>query len=69
MLVLWGQFSPQMLQKTMDLFEKDLENHAQGKLDTDPIHKFASMGTRGTYANNIWRDFKALLPEPRLPRE
>ena len=22
----------------------------------------------GTYANNIWRDFKALLPEPKLPK-
>ena len=68
MMVLWGHISPQLLQKVMELFEQDLDNHAKGKLNTDPIHKFASMGTKGTYANNIWRDFKALLPEPKLPK-
>lgn len=68
MLVLWGQFSPQMFQKVMDLFEQDLQRHEQGLLNTDAIHKFASMGTKGTYPNNIWRDFKALLPKPKLPK-
>ena len=68
MMVLWGYLSPQLLQKVMELLEQDLDSHAKGKLNTDPIHKFASMGTKGTYANNIWRDFKALLPEPKLPK-
>ena len=46
MMVLWGEFSPQVLRKIMELFETDLENHKLGKLDTDPIRKFAAMGSR-----------------------
>ena len=50
MMVLWGQISPQLLQNTMELFEHDLNIHAQGDLDTEPIRKFASMGTMGIAA-------------------
>ena len=55
MMVLWGQISLQLLQKIMELLEQDLENHVHGRLDTEPIHKFASMGTMGTYAQHVER--------------
>ena len=68
MQVLWGHQTPQLLQHTMALFEEDLQMHATGKLHMAPIEKLAGLGTRGQHGNNVWRDLKACLPEPRLPK-
>lgn len=68
MMVLWGQVSPQLLRTIMEFFGKDLDNHKLGTPDTDPIRKFAAMGTSGRYPKTIRRDFKALLPDPKLPK-
>ena len=67
MQVLWGAFSPQVLQKSMDLFEKDLESMAAGTLDVAAISKLASLGTNGPHAEHIWRDLQKWLPKPKLP--
>ena len=68
MMVLWGLISPQLLQKVMSLYKADLKLLAEGKLDVKGIDKLAGMGSNGSYPNNIWRDFKKLLPVPKLPK-
>ena len=68
MLVLWGFISPQLLQKVMSLYLADLKLLEAGCLDVSGIQKLAKMGTNGTFSNNIWRDFKTLLPAPKLPK-
>ena len=68
LMCLWGQISPQILQKTMDLFMKDLDAHKENRLDTSGVKELASIGTWGAHANNVWRDFKNHLPALRLPQ-
>ena len=68
MMVLWGHISPQLLQKVMSLYLADLQLHKAGCLDVNGVQKLAKMGSSGTYSQNIWRDFKALLPAPKLPK-
>ena len=68
MMVLWGFISPQLLQKVMSLYLADLKLLEAGCLDVSGIQKLAKMGTNGTFSNNIWRDFKTLLPAPKLPK-
>ena len=68
MMVLWGHISPQLLQKVMSLYLADLGLHDAGCLDVNGIRKLAKMGSDGIYSQNIWRDFKALLPAPKLPK-
>ena len=68
MMVLWGCISPQLLQKVMSLYLADLKLLEEGCLDVHGIQKLAKMGSNGTYSQNIWRDFKNLLPAPKLPK-
>ena len=68
MMVLWGLISPQLLQKVMSLYKADLKLLAEGKLDVKGIDKLAGIGSNGSYPNHIWRDFKKLLPVPKLPK-
>ena len=68
MMVLWGLISPQLLQKVMSLYKADLKLLEEGCLDLNGIDKLAKMGSNGSHENNVWRDMKALLPEPKLPK-
>ena len=56
-----------MLQKAMNLFEKDLESMANGTLDVAAVSKLGSLGTRGSQPSHCWRDLVAWLPKPKLP--
>ena len=68
MMVLWGLISPQLMQKVMSLYKADLKLLAEGRLNVDGIEKLAKLGSNGTYSQNIWRDFKKILPVPKLPK-
>lgn len=68
MMVLWGHLSPQLMQKIMSLLKADLALFQDGCLDTAHIDKLAGLGCNGTYPNNIWSQFKAMLPQPKLPK-
>ena len=68
MMVLWGHISPQLLQKIMQLFQEDLQLFKAGNLKVDGIDKLAGLGSKGMFPNNVWRDFKAILPKPRIPK-
>ena len=68
MLVLWGSISPQLMQKVMSLYLDDLKLYDADCLEVSGIQKLAKMGTNGTFSSNIWRDFKTLLPAPKLPK-
>ena len=68
MMVLWGHSPPQLLQKVMSLAAEDMRNHAAGTLDMGHVDKLAGLSTGGIYPNNIWRDLKRLLPQPKLPK-
>ena len=67
MNILWGAMSPQMLQKAMALFEKELEVIANGTLDMAGVAGLAGIGARGKYASNCWLDLESWLPKPKLP--
>ena len=67
MMVLWGHMTPQIMQKVMSLFKQDLAVFQDGCLDTKHIDRLAGLGTNGTHPNNIWSQFKNMLPEPKLP--
>ena len=67
MMVLWGEMTPQLLQKIMALELEDITAYQNDLLDVTHIKKLAGLGTNGTYPNNIWRDLKSLLPTPKLP--
>lgn len=66
MMVLWGQISPQLMQKIMSLMEKDLEAAKNGTLNLTGIRKLAKLGSNGAHPNNIWRDLRNILPKPKL---
>ena len=66
MMVLWGEISPQLMRKVMHLFKDDLALFEDGCLDTDHIDKLARLGCYGQYPENVWSQFKALLPQPKL---
>jgi len=68
MMVLWGHISPQLMQKVMALMSADLKLHSEGLLDVNGIEKLGGIGQKGQHSNNCWRDFKALLPMPKLPK-
>ena len=68
MMVLWGLITPQLLNKVMLLLVKDLELLEAGKLDVSGIHKLAGLGSKGVHPENTWRDFRAFLPKPKLPK-
>jgi hypothetical protein len=68
MSVLWGSVSPQTLQQVMCFLEEDLENMKTGSLNTTAVTQFAKLGSRGEHPNNVWRDLKACLPVPRIPK-
>ena len=68
MMVLWGQMSPQLLQTLMGHMVADLELYDQDLLDVQSIKKMARLGTYGRYPNNVWTEFKNLLPTPKLPK-
>ena len=59
--------SPQLLQRIMQLFLEDPEQHNADSLDLDFCKRLAKMGSSGTLSNNVFRDFKTILPQPRLP--
>ena len=66
MMVLWGEISPQLMRKVMHLFKDDLALHEDGCLDTDHIDKLARLGSYGQHPENVWSQFKNLLPQPKL---
>ena len=68
MMVLWGHISPQLLQKVMALFSEDLKLYEEGVLDVNGIEKLGGIGSNGSHSNNCWRDFKNLLPVPKLSK-
>ena len=68
MMVLWGQISPQLLQKVMALMSADLKLHKDGLLDVDSIDKLGDIGSKGAYPNHCWRDLQKLLPVPQPPQ-
>ena len=59
--------SPQMLQKCMVLFEKDIEMAMQRNLDLMPISKLAKIGSAGSQPSHCWRDLQRWLPKAVLP--
>ena len=44
----------------------DLQLYKEGLLDVNGIDKLGGIGSKGSYANNCWRDLTALLPVPNL---
>ena len=68
MMVLWGHISPQMLQKVMALMSADLKLHKDDLLDVNSIDRLGGIGSKGVHAQNCWREFKLLLPVPKLPK-
>ena len=68
MMVLWGHFTPQTLQKVMGLMSADLKLHKEGRLDVAAIDKLGGIGSNGSHPNNCWRDLRKLLPVPKLPK-
>ena len=68
MMVLWGHITPQLMREIMSLLKDGLELFKEGHLDTGHIDKLAGLGSCGNYSNNIWSDFKRMLPAPKLGR-
>ena len=68
MSILWGDFSPNMGRRMMELLADDLQACKAGKLNEMPIQKLAQLGSSGKYPGNVWRDMKKILPEPKLPK-
>ena len=68
MQVLWGFMTPQSCQHIMSLFCEDLLAHGDGHLDINSVEALGGLGSKGRYPQNVWRDFKACLPQPRLPK-
>ena len=58
MKILWGEISPNMGQRMMELLADDLQACKAGKLNDMPIKRLAQLGTRGKYPGNVWRDMK-----------
>ena len=67
-MVLWGQISPQLLQKIMSFMVDDLKLYDADILDTAHIQKLAGLGTNGAHPNNTWAELKRMLPTPKLPK-
>ena len=67
-ICLWGMITPQLMQKVLSLVLEDLKDHASGRLNINQVQDLAGLGSNGTYANNVWVEFKKKLPQPKLPK-
>lgn len=67
MLWAWGMISPQMLQHTMLLFQRDMQRRDDGTFDQKIVDMLAALGRRGAIPSNIHRDLSRAMPVPSMP--